>query len=170
LVNNDSDDSNDPEKQMIIGRLNEIRELYQFDTDDYENELRFHLQYCMFSNRISSSKKFLTHVFENIIERFLNQSGNLRKLYGMFVLGKDVDDKNEDQDENINGKISKFKKYFYETKTKELSMNIIQDVTDLYEKVAVEYTEMERIIKEILDILNPELIDAYDTNLQNEED
>jgi hypothetical protein len=49
-------------------------------------------------------------------------------------------------------------------------MNIIQDVTDLYEKVAVEYTEMERIIKDILDILNPELIDAYDTNLQNEED
>lgn len=167
MVNNDSDDSNDSEKQMIIDRLKGIRELYQFDIDDYENELRFHLQYCMFSDRIASSKKFMTYVFENIIERFLNQSGNLRKLYGMFVLGEDVDEIKVD--ENINGKIAKFQKYFYKTKTKELSMNIFQDVTDLYEKVAVEYKEMGRIIKEILDILNPELKNAVETNLHTGE-
>ena len=48
-------------------------------------------------------------------------------------------------------------------------MNIFQDVTDLYEKVAVEYKEMGRIIKEILDILNPELKNAVETNLHTGE-
>jgi hypothetical protein len=143
--------------------------MYQFDKDDYENELRFHLQYCMFTNRISSAKKFMTHVFEDIINRFLDQSGDLRKLYASCVLGikpeeyKEIYEKEEHLDTDLGKNIEKgkkFYKFFYETKTKELAHNIIQDVTDLYDKVSVEYREMGRIINDIIVILNPELTDV----------
>jgi hypothetical protein len=35
---------------------------------------------------MASSKQFMTSVFQDIIKRFLNQSGNLRKLYMSDIL------------------------------------------------------------------------------------
>jgi hypothetical protein len=70
--------------------LDRVKRNYQFDEEDYGNELRFHLQYALFSERQSSGREYMTFVFEDIIHRFLNQSGKIRALYASQALGKDV--------------------------------------------------------------------------------